>query len=62
MSSLRAGWRLAQVDRRESSPFVNNQTINGTGGVGNFGLTVNQPTQTGILVGGPITRAGLSIS
>jgi len=41
--------------------FTANQIINGTGGVGSYGLTVNQPTQTGILVEGPITGAGAGL-
>jgi hypothetical protein len=41
--------------------FANNQTINGEGGVGSYGLTVNQPTQTGILVEGPIAGAGAGL-
>jgi hypothetical protein len=42
--------------------FSNNQTINGTGSTGNFtGLTVNQPTQTGILVEGPASGVGAGL-
>jgi hypothetical protein len=44
-----------------ANAFANNQLINGAGGVGNFGLTVNQPTQTAILVEGPIAGAGAGL-
>jgi endosialidase-like protein len=41
--------------------FSGNQTIDGTGAPGNFGLIVNQPSQTGVLVQGPITGAGAGL-
>ncbi len=44
-----------------ANKFTTNQTINGTGGVGSYGLTVNQPTQTGILIEGPITGSGAGL-
>ncbi len=44
-----------------ANSFNGNQTINGTGGPGNFGLTVNQPSQTGILVQGPVTGVGAGL-
>jgi hypothetical protein len=44
-----------------ANTFTANQTVNGTGAVGNYGLTVNQPSQTGILLEGPITGPGAGL-
>jgi hypothetical protein len=44
-----------------ANKFTTNQTVNGTGGVGSYGLTVNQPSQSGILIEGPITGPGAGL-
>jgi len=44
-----------------ANTFTANQTITGTGAVGNYGLTVNQPSQTGILLEGPVAGVGAGL-
>jgi hypothetical protein len=41
--------------------FTANQTITGTGAAGNYGLTVNQPSQTGVLLEGPVAGVGAGL-
>lgn len=41
--------------------FTANQTIDGTGTAGNYGLTINQPSQSGILLEAPETGVGAGL-
>lgn len=45
-----------------ANTFNGNQLVNGTGAAGNYGLTVSQPTQSGILVEAPGVGAGAGIN
>jgi hypothetical protein len=44
-----------------ANTLTGNQVINGTGPADNYGLTVNQPTQTGIAIQAPVSGVGAGL-
>ncbi len=60
-ASLLGGLSASAFATHAANTFDGNQFINGTGAAGNYGLTVNQPSQTGILVESPWTGVGAGL-
>ncbi len=60
-ASLLGGLSASAFATHAANTFAGNQFINGTGAAGNYGLTVNQPSQTGILVESPWTGVGAGL-
>ena len=60
-ASFLGGLSASAFATRGANTFAGNQFINGTGAAGNYGLTVNQPSQTGILVASPVTGVGAGL-
>ena len=60
-ASLLGGLSASAFATRRANTFAGNQLINGTGAAGNYGLTVNQPSQTGVLVESALTGVGAGL-
>ncbi len=60
-ASLLNGLPASNFATHGANTFAGNQLINGTGATGNYGLTVNQPSQTGILVESAWTGVGAGL-
>ncbi len=60
-ASLLGGFSASAFATHGANTFAGNQLIDGTGASGNYGLTVNQPSQTGILVESPSTGVGAGL-
>ena len=60
-ASLLGGLSASAFATHAANTFAGNQFIGGTGAAGNYGLTVNQPSQTGILVESVLTGVGAGI-
>ncbi len=60
-ASLLNGSPASAFATHAANTFAGNQLINGTGASGNYGLTVNQPSQTGILVESAWTGVGAGL-
>ena len=60
-ASLLGGSPASAFATHGSNTFAGNEFINGTGTAGDYGLTVNQPSQTGVLVESSLTGVGAGI-
>jgi hypothetical protein len=60
-ASLLGGLSASAFATHAANTFAGNQFIDGTGAAGNYGLTVNQPSQTGVLVESVLTGVGAGI-